>query len=119
MLSLATIQASAQPQKDSIVCGYSEPMPEAPYNVQKYLRENIRYPQDAIDAGAEGKVFVKFVVTEKGGFDSIMVIKPLYPSLDTEALRVVGAMPPWKPGKKKDGTPVRVPFTMPVIFRLE
>ncbi|WP_276131788.1 energy transducer TonB [Polluticoccus soli] len=110
--------AGAQPQKDSIVCGYFEPMPEAPYNVQKYLMENLRYPKDAESEDIEGRVMMKFVVTETGGFDSIRVAKPLYPSLDAEALRVISTMPPWKPGKK-GGKPVRVPFTMPVVFRIE
>lgn len=117
ILFISATSALAQP-KDSIICGYWEPMPEAPYNVQKYLMENMRYPKDVENEGIEGKVHVKFIVTETGGFDSIHITKPLHPALDAEALRVISSMPPWKPGKK-DGKPVRVPFTMPVIFRLE
>ena len=101
------------------MCGYSgELMPEASYDVQRYLGASVKYPEEAKKEGIEGRVLVRFVVTEKGLFDSIRVVKPVYPSLDSEAVRVVTSMPPWKPGKK-DGRPVRVSFTMPVIFRLE
>ena len=40
------------------------------------------------------------------------------PLLDKEALRVVNAMPAWKPGKQ-GGKPVRVAYTLPVRFKLQ
>lgn len=97
---------------------YIEQMPEAPYDLSKYLATHIRYPKDAWDEGIGGKVHIRFIVTEKGLIDSPWVVKPLYPSLDSEALRVIRTMPPWKPGKQ-NGKPVRVPFTLPVYFRPE
>ena len=98
--------------------GYIEQMPEAPYDLLKYLSAHIRYPKDAWDEGITGKVHIRFIVTEKGVIDSPWIAKPVYPSLDSEALRVIQAMPPWRPGKK-DGKSVRMFFTLPVYFRPE
>ena len=42
----------------------------------------------------------------------------LDPYLDKEALRVIGTMPKWKPGMQR-GKPVRVKYTVPVMFRLQ
>jgi periplasmic protein TonB len=97
---------------------YIEQMPEAPYSIPEYLGKNMVYPEDAKAAQVEGRVNIRFVVTETGEIDSPVVHKRVYPSLDKEALRLVSNMPPWKPGKLQ-GKIVRVWFTLPVIFRLE
>ena len=94
-------------------------MPEAGYDVTDFIRKNLRYPKDAYDAGIEGRVNVRFIVTEQGYFDSVKVMKPLYPSLDAEAIRIIKALSqPWKPGKMGNKV-VRVHYTIPVFFRAE
>ena len=61
---------------------------------------------------------VMFVVETDGSLSNVRVARKVFPSLDAEAVRVVKAMPKWKPGKEK-GRAVRVNFTMPIVFSLK
>ena len=86
----------------------------------KFLMENIKYPETARAAKAEGMVVVKFVVKEDGSlteFKHANTDKPLHPDLVAEAIRVVQSMPKWKPGLK-DGKVVRVEYGLPIKFKL-
>ena len=86
--------------------------------LQSYLKENVRYPDFCHKQGIQGRVIVQFVVNRDGTVSDAKVIKSVHEYLDKEALRVVNAMPYWKPGVK-DGKKVRVQFTLPIIFRLQ
>ena len=95
-------------------------MPQFPggmAGMMQYLSSNIRYPEDAREAGTQGRVIVSFVVEKDGSISNAKVTKPTYSSLDEEALRVVSAMPKWTPGKQ-NGEAVRVKYTVPVSFRM-
>ena len=85
--------------------------------MMQYLSSNIRYPEDAREAGTQGRVIVSFIVEKDGSISNAKVAKPTYSSLDEEALRVVSAMPKWTPGKQ-NGEAVRVKYSVPVSFRL-
>ena len=98
-----------------------EEMPEYPGGMDKlveYLSQNIKYPQQAIEKGIEGKVFVSFIVEKDGSVSNVQVQRSLGGGCDEEAVRVVKAMPKWKPGKQ-DGKPVRVRYNLPINFRLQ
>lgn len=98
-----------------------EEMPEYPGGLKacmNFLARNIKYPVLASEAKAQGRVIVQFVVDKDGSITEKTVVRSVEPSLDAEALRVIGMMPKWKPGKQK-GQNVRVQFTMPVVFRLD
>ncbi|RYU79571.1 energy transducer TonB [Hymenobacter persicinus] len=82
----------------------------------KFLRAKINYPAEALNHGASGKVHVSFVVDETGRILDAKVVKGLGFGLDEEALRLVRIMPWWKPGRI-GGQPVRVAYTMPIVFR--
>ena len=86
--------------------------------MMQYLSSNIRYPEDAREAGTQGRVIVSFIVEKDGSISNAKVAKPTYSSLDEEALRVVSAMPKWVPGKQ-NGEAVRVKYAVPVSFRLK
>ena len=97
-----------------------EQQPEFPGGIpelMKYLQKNIRYPQICKEQRVQGRVIVQFVVNADSTITDVNVVKPVNPYLDQEALRVVKAMPKWKPGEQR-GEPVRVRFTLPVTFRL-
>ena len=96
-------------------------MPEFPGGqsaLMKYLSENIRYPVIAQENGIEGRVICSFVVERDGSITDVQVVRGVDPSLDKEAVRVIQSMPKWKPGKQR-GKPVRVRFTLPIVFRLQ
>ena len=98
-----------------------EQMPEFPGGMQAlmaYLSKNIKYPSVAQDNGIQGRVFISFVVNKDGSIVDPEVIKSVDAALDKEAMRVIKAMPKWNPGKQR-GKPVRVKYTVPVLFRLQ
>ena len=78
----------------------------------------IKYPVVAQENGVQGRVIISFVVEDDGSISHVKVAKPVDPSLDREAMRVVESMPEWIPGKQ-NGECVRVRYSVPVVFRLE
>ncbi len=82
-----------------------------------YLKANVNYPAQCREAEIQGRVLITFVVQKDGSIKNSSVLKSVHPLLDAEALRVISAMPNWKPGMEH-GTPVSVQYTVPVNFRL-
>lgn len=83
----------------------------------EFIGKNVVYPQEAIDAGIEGKVFVEFYIERDGTVCDAKVLRGIGYGCDEEALRVIGLMPKWSPGKQR-GKAVRVRYTLPVNFKL-
>ncbi len=96
-------------------------MPQFPggqMELWEYLSKSLQYPEEAEKAGTQGRVIATFVVERDGSITNARVVKALDSSLDAEALRVINAMPKWKPGKQ-NGVAVRCKYTVPVTFRLD
>jgi TonB family protein len=96
-------------------------MPSFPGGMREcmmFLGRNIKYPILAQKAKIEGRVIVQFVVDKDGSITDTKVVRSVSPELDAEALRVVGLMPKWNPGKQR-GKAVAVKYTMPIMFRLQ
>lgn len=85
--------------------------------MMKFIRDNVKYPKEALDNGEEGKVYVQFVVEMNGSLSDIKVVRGVSSSIDEEARRVISVMPKWVPGTS-DGKKVRVRYTVPINFRL-
>ena len=103
------------------VLDLAEVAPEFPGGIpalMKFLAQNVKYPTDAQKAGKQGRVIAQFVVTTDGSVADVKIIRGIDPSLDQEAVRVIKAMPQWKPGTQ-DGQPVNVRYTLPVVFKLQ
>ena len=83
-----------------------------------FLKENIKYPEQAEREGIEGRVVTGFIVERDGSVSNIEIIKSVHPLLDAEVVRVLSLMPNWIPGKQH-GIPIRVRYSMPVTFRLQ
>ncbi|MBK9211818.1 MAG: energy transducer TonB [Saprospiraceae bacterium] len=101
-----------------------EQMPEfgeggnAAKNVMKYIKENLKYPQEAFDNKIEGTVPIKFIVEKDGSIGQVIALKDPGYGLVDEAILVIKKMPKWKPGKQQDNL-VRVWFTVPIVFKLK
>lgn len=98
----------------------TETDPEFPggmWELYKYMAENIRYPEQAKNDGVQGRVFVRFVIDADGTVKEAEVLRGIGSGCDEEALRVVNAMPKWKPGTV-DGKPVRTQYNLPITFKL-
>ena len=116
----ADTQTEAKVDENGIhqVC---EEMPEFPGGMREcmnWLGKNVNYPATAQEKGIQGRVIIQFVVERDGSITEPKVVRGVDPDLDKEALRVVSAMPNWKPGKHK-GEVVRVKYTLPVMYRLQ
>ena len=83
----------------------------------KYLRDNLKYPTEAIEQGVEGRVFVQFIVETDGTGSDIKVVKGIGSGCDEEALRLIKKMPVWIPAKK-DGVLVRQKMIQNILFKL-
>ena len=117
-LMTANAQKTVVSQSKQNVYDVVEQMPEFPGGMPamiEFLQTNLNYPKDAKKQKVGGRVLVMFVVETDGSMSNVRVAKKVFPSLDAEALRVVKAMPKWNPGKEK-GKPVRVNFSLPIVF---
>lgn len=92
--------------------------PGGPNALMRYIASNVKYPAEAQKNGIQGRVVVSFVVDVDGGISNVEVVRPVDPSLNKEALRVVKSMPKWIPGRQ-NGEYVRVRYNVPIAFRLE
>ncbi len=86
--------------------------------LRKYLAQSVKYPVIAQENGIQGRVFVSFVVNQKGEVTNVKVARPFDPNLDKEAVRVVQSMPKWTPGMQR-GKAVKVSYTVPINFVLQ
>ena len=120
-LMTASAQKTVVSQSNQSIFDSVEQMPEFPGGMSAlidFLSSNIKYPEDAIKQNIGGRVIVMFVVETDGSITNVRVARTVFPSLDSEAIRVVKSMPKWKPGKEK-GRVVRVNYTLPVIFSIK
>lgn len=95
-------------------------MPSFPGGLEelyKWIDNNVQYPAVARENGIEGRVILKFIVEKDGSLSDSTVIHSVHPMVDREALRLVGQMPKWNPGKRA-GIPVRVRYCLPIKFKL-
>lgn len=99
---------------------YVEQMPEyigGQNEMFRYIKENLKYPEEALEEEREAKVYVKFVVDENGIITNVSSVRPAGYGFDEEAIKVVEAMPEWKPGKQ-NGKAVKVHFQIPIYFSI-
>lgn len=82
-----------------------------------WLAVNAKYPVEAQKNGISGRVIVSFIVERDGSVSHVEATRAVDPILDKEAVRVVELMPKWNPGKQ-DGQPVRVKYSVPILFRM-
>ena len=120
VLLFSFMTSTAQTKKNDMVFDVVEVMPQypgGPIAMLKYIMENIKYPEQAMKEGIQGRVTVRFIVEKDGSISDVKPILSVHPLLNKEAVRVVESMPNWTPGKQH-GKPVRVRFNVPVMFKL-
>lgn len=111
-----------EPEEEPVeeVLSFVEEMPSPEGGMQafySFLSKKMKYPKQARRMGMEGKVFVQFVVNEKGKMTDLEVVRGIGVGCDEEALRVMKLAPDWNPGKQR-GRPVKVRMVVPIYFRL-
>ena len=83
-----------------------------------FIAQSIVYPEQAKTDGVEGRVFVQFIVEPDGNIGDVTLFRGIGGGCDEEALRVIKAMPQWKPARFK-GKPTRSRFQIPIKFMLK
>lgn len=83
----------------------------------KWVASKLVYPEIAKETGIQGRVMVAFSINTDGSVSNVRVTRSLDPALDKEAVRVISSSPKWTPGKQRD-RPVKVSYSIPVIFQL-
>ena len=116
-----TVEILTAEQDKEIIFTVVEKNPEFPGGMPEltnFIVKNLQYPEAARRAKVSGKVFVRFVINTDGSFQDVQILKGIGFGADAEAVRVIKAMPRWKPGMQ-DGKPVRVRYNLPIKFDLE
>jgi len=85
--------------------------------MNKHIRRNFRYPEIAQEMGIQGRVYVNFIIAKDGKITNIRMRGP-DKNLENEAQRIISRLPQMTPGKQR-GRAVRVPFSIPITFRLQ
>ncbi len=102
---------------DDRILDVPEESAEFPGDVYAWLAKNIKYPSICQEQGIQGRVSVQFVINKDGSIVDAKVLRSPDENLSAEALRVVKAMPRWKPARQGN-KPVRMRYVLPVMFRL-
>lgn len=92
-----------------------EQMPELIGGLES-LQRQVRYPERALRANIQGRVFVQFIVNERGEVENPVVVRGIGGGCDEEAIRVV-SQARFVPGMQR-GRPVRVQYNLPVVFMI-
>ena len=85
------------------------------FALQDFTRAHVRYPREALVRGIGGTGVATFVITAQGRVTRTGIERSLGDVLDQEMLRLVGALPPWRPGFQ-DGEAVAVRYRLPMQF---
>ena len=121
LLKKSAVKPKIITSRDVNVFYIVEDMPEFPGGedaLRQQISQDIKYPILAQENGAQGKVYVTFIVAKDGSVVDAKIARGVDPMLDKEALRVVSSLPRWEPGKQ-DGKPVNVSYTVPINFVLQ
>ncbi|QJD78433.1 energy transducer TonB [Spirosoma rhododendri] len=117
----ANVSAKKPVKVDGEIFTVVEQQPEFPGGMKElgsYMQNNLKYPAAAEKANVQGRVFVNFIVTKTGEITDVRVLKDVGFGTGEEAVRVVGKMPRWEPGRQ--GTePVNVRYNLPINFQLD
>jgi periplasmic protein TonB len=100
----------------SFVDEYPE-FPGGPDSLRAFISSTTIYPRTAADAGIQGQVALRIIISEEGRILNPVVLRGLGSGLDEEAVRIVSNMPRWDPGRI-NGVPVRVQIILPIMFSL-
>ena len=117
---MESAQKSQAPGEEDVymVVEESPEFPGGTNALMGYLRDNMVIPDSCWENNIQGRVLVTFIVEKDGSITKPVVVKSVNHLLDAEALRLVSAMPKWKPGRQ-NGQAQRVKFTIPINFRLD
>jgi TonB family protein len=84
----------------------------------RFIGANVKYSRSLRKRGVEGRVFVSFNISTEGKLYGVAILGAPHESMADEAVRVVKAMPDWKPAER-DGVKVDSKYNLPINFQLD
>lgn len=114
---LSPTKAQQTEQQDTTIYLVVEELAQFPGDLFAYFSIQLRYPERCKAAGIQGLVMATFVVNQDGSLSNIEVKRSPCTDFTTETHRILREMPRWIPGKIH-GQPVRMRFTIPIMFKL-
>jgi TonB family protein len=84
----------------------------------KYIKQNLKYPEEAINSKHEDKVIARFCVKASGEITDIRILRGKYEELNKEVLRLLSSMPNWEPAVSR-GKKICMEYTLPFNFSLK
>jgi len=82
-----------------------------------HINKTVRYPEIAEEMRIQGKVYMRFAIEKDGSITNIEVLRSPDRNIEKEALRIINKLPKMTP-RKQIGLPIRVPFSIPITFKL-
>jgi protein TonB len=105
-------------EKPYMIVGQMPQFPGGRIALQRYIRDNLTYPFEALKHNVQGKVNVEFVVDKDGKLTEIRTVgTKLGYGLEEQAIKIFASMPKWSAGKQ-DGIAVPVYMMIPIIFTI-
>ncbi|NLA24217.1 MAG: energy transducer TonB, partial [Bacteroidales bacterium] len=98
----------------------SESMPEFPGGESArllFIKENMIYPEDALQNKTEGKVYIQCLIDKNGNIQNIEIAKGISESINAEAIRLIKLMPAWKPAMR-DSQAIDAKHVIEIKFEL-
>ena len=113
------VEVAKQQENNDVLysCTTMPSFPGGDIALMNFLRDNLRYPEEAAKKNIHGKVIVQFVVEKNGKIGEVKIARGVSKELDRESVRVVKSLPAFNPGLNSDGDPVRVWYTLPITFK--
>lgn len=115
------IEPEPEPEPEAPIVDYPDKeagFPGGAAAMKKFLADNIKFPEIAMELGDQGRVFIEFVVNKDGTIEQVKVLRGVSKEIDREARRVVRSMPKWTPAES-NGEPVRARCRIPINFILQ
>lgn len=112
--SAIPVDTTEKCQEDS---GTDAVFPGGQANMFYFIMNYLNYPEESIEFGEQGKVYLSFIVEPDGIISNIKVLRGVSKLIDQEAKRIIKAMPRWIPGVC-NGRRVRTKMNIPLNFAL-
>lgn len=96
---------------------YQPEFPGGDQALLTFLGNTVKYPSHEERLQIEGTVMAQFIVNKAGKIGDVQIVRKVSPALDAEVIRVINAMPDWKPGRNEKGQAVNVYFRIPITFK--
>ena len=90
---------------------------EHPYSMEEMSAFLLENENPMAEMGIEGKVYVKLLIDEQGEVSAVDLLKGVFPTLDSLALKKAASLSPWKAAEDQYGNKQKCFTHLPFHFR--